>query len=83
MTTATQNPTGHETDKVQKDGIQEALKAIEVCVAELQLLRSYNFNTDFSPGTRAKPAKFRLLDIGHRLVQSSAEIMRCAADLPD
>jgi len=69
--------------EVRKEEINEALKVVERCVEELQLLRSYNFNAGWSQAGVAKPAKDRLLDIGHRLVQSSAEIMRCAADLAD
>lgn len=72
-----------DTDEVRKKEINEALKAIEGCVAELQLLRSYNFNGNGWGRDMATPAKSRLIDIGHRLVQSSAEIMRCAADLAD
>jgi hypothetical protein len=71
------------TDEVRKEEINEALKVVERCVEELQLLRSYNFNGNGWGSDRATMAKDRLLDIGHRLVQSSAEIMRCAADLAD
>jgi len=69
--------------EVRKEEINEALKVVEHCVAELQLLRSYNFNGNGWGRDRATLAKDRLLDIGHRLVQSSAEIMRCAAGLAD
>jgi len=68
--------------EASKEEIQRAIKVIEGCFAELQLLRSYNFNGLYGRDL-ATPARSRLIDIGHRLAQSSTEIMRSAACLAD